>query len=155
MAYPGVWKGTQQYKGLYSVKSDCLVLPKNSAFYGKPEKTVMYFDLKVAKTLWRNKDNVQQYIGYWSMFALRMSSNIKRGGLHLMILRSTVSIIHRYTRILMNTSLDLVSLLTMLSSWLIRLEQLRWILANTKVKCVAVTMYRIRQHCEHGRPDWL
>ena len=48
-------KGTQQYRGVYSGKSGCLVLPKNLAFYGKPEKTVMYFDLKVAKTLWRSR----------------------------------------------------------------------------------------------------
>ena len=31
-------------RGVYSGKSDCLVLPKNLAFYGKPAKTVMCLD---------------------------------------------------------------------------------------------------------------
>ena len=47
-------------RGVYSGKSDCLVLPKNKSFYGKPAKKVMCSDLKVAKNLWRSIVSTQQ-----------------------------------------------------------------------------------------------
>ena len=47
-------------RGVYSGKSDCLVLPKNKSFYGKPAKTVMFLDWKVAKNLWRSRVSTKQ-----------------------------------------------------------------------------------------------
>ena len=42
---------SSESRGVYSKKFDCLVLPKNLAFYGKPAKTFMRLDSKVAETL--------------------------------------------------------------------------------------------------------
>ena len=45
---------------VYFGKSDCLVLPKTKSFYGKPGKTVMCLDYKVAKNPWRSRVSTKQ-----------------------------------------------------------------------------------------------
>ena len=39
-----------QIRGVYSGKSDCLVLPKNKSFYGKPAKMSCVWTEKLPKT---------------------------------------------------------------------------------------------------------